>query len=326
MANEHIAPDIARIEVPLHKTPLKAINSYLVRGDGRNLLVDTGFNHPVSQDSLLQSLGELDVDMAETDIFVTHMHSDHAGLVQRIAVPGTRIFMSEADGRIVAGGREAPYWESFPAFFRFTGLEAGGHVAGVSDHPGYAYAPPASDNITFVPDGHRFAVGEREFVCVLTRGHTRGHTCLYETREKRLFCGDHILGTITPNITQMNFDHEALAEYLASLDLVAGMDVQVAHPSHRRRIDDCRGRIEELKRHHRTRLDEVMDIVGDHRVNTVDVTRRMQWSLTIRDWEEYPPAQKLFSAGEALAHLYHLARNGRLRMMEEDGMVLFERA
>lgn len=326
MKTERIADDIVKIEVDLPKTPLRITNSYLVLGPERNLLIDTGFNHPVSREAMLRGLEELKVDMRRTDIFVTHLHSDHAGLTQLIATPETRIYMSEADGRIVAGGRESEFWEKFKEFYHFTGLYAGGHVTGVADHPGYAYAPSVSDNITFVPDGHRFSVGKYNFTCVLTKGHTRGHICLHEADRRILFSGDHILGKITPNITQMSFDHDALGEFLDSLDLVDRLNAAVAYPGHRVPIEDPRGRIGELRRHHDHRLREVMDIVGDGRVDTVEVARRMRWSLTIEDWLAYPPAQKLFSAGEALAHLHYLALRDKLRMTWEDGVVYFEKA
>lgn len=326
MKIEAIADDIFKIEVDLPKTPLRITNSYLIRGPERSLLIDTGFNHPVSRAALLAGLAELRVDMDRTDIFVTHLHSDHAGLIHLIATPSTRIFMSEADGKIVAGGRESDFWERFREFYRFTGLYAGGHVRGVEDHPGYAYAPPASDRIEFVPSGHVVAAGRRSLRTVLAKGHTRGHLCLYEPEERILFSGDHVLGKITPNITQMSFDHDALGEYLDSLELVAGLGAKIAYPGHRVPIADLPGRVCELRRHHERRLEEVMDIVGDGGPDTVEVTRRMRWSLTIENWDDYPPAQKLFSAGEALAHLHYLTLRGRLRMSWDDGVVHFEKA
>lgn len=322
-----IAPNIHKIEIPLPRTPLRAVNSYFVRDEsGRNLLVDTGFNHEQCRRAWTEALRLLDIDMERTDLFVTHLHSDHAGLAQFLAKPGTRIFMSEADGRTVGQGQHADFWEAFKLFYRFTGLYAGGHVTSVADHPGYSFAPPPGDNITFVEDGHRFEAGGYSFRCVLTKGHTRGHLCLYEPDRRMLFAGDHILGKITPNITLMSFDHDALAEFLASLDIVDALDVDIVHPGHRHPVADCRGRIRELREHHARRLEEVMAIVGGDRLNTVDVAKQMRWSLTFENWLDYPPAQKLFSAGEALAHLHHLVGLGRLIMEEDaDGLVYFQR-
>ena len=321
-----IAPDIFKIEVPLPKTPLRITNSYYVRGGERGMLIDTGFNHLLCREAMTEALERLDVDMNRTDLFITHLHSDHAGLSRFLAKPGTRVFMSEADGKVVAAGQHADFWESFKKFYNFTGLYSGKYVTSVNDHPGYAYAPPASDDFIFVEDGHEFAVGQYTLRCILTKGHTRGHLCLYEPERKFLFSGDHILGKITPNITLMSFDHDALEEYLASLDVIDALELENVYPGHRHAIGDAHGRIRQLKEHHAQRLEEVMAIIGEKRLNTVEVTRAMRWSLTIENWEDYPPAQKLFSAGEALAHLHYLARRDKLVMDEgEDGLVYFSR-
>lgn len=321
-----ILPGISKLEIPLPKTPLKATNSYFIRGRDRDLLIDTAFNHELCREAMTEAMERLGIDMARTDLFVTHLHSDHAGLSQFLKRDGTRIFMSRADGTVVGAGRDAAFWDSFKNFYHFTGLYAGGHVTDVAQHPGFAYAPAAADDILFVEDGHRFDVGEYSLVTVLTPGHTRGHFCLYEPEKKLLFSGDHILGKITPNITQMSFDHDALGEFLGSLGRIERLDVDVVLPGHRHSVEDCRGRIEQLRRHHDKRLEEVMTLVGDKTATTVDVARGMRWSLTYDNWDEYPPAQKLFSAGEALAHLHYLELRGRLvREANADGVVTFRR-
>lgn len=72
--------------MPLPGNPLKNLNAYLIQGP-RNLLVDTGFRQEECRTALTAGLAELGVDMASTDIFLTHLHSDHAGLASRIALP-----------------------------------------------------------------------------------------------------------------------------------------------------------------------------------------------------------------------------------------------
>ena len=49
---EQIAKDIYRIEVPLPNNPLRSLNSYFLRGEERDLLIDTGFRRPVCQAAL----------------------------------------------------------------------------------------------------------------------------------------------------------------------------------------------------------------------------------------------------------------------------------
>jgi hypothetical protein len=41
---EQILPDLYRIEIPVPKSPLKALNAYLLKGRKRFLLIDTGWN------------------------------------------------------------------------------------------------------------------------------------------------------------------------------------------------------------------------------------------------------------------------------------------
>lgn len=83
--------------VPLPGNPLKNLNAYLIRGP-RNLLVDTGFRQEACRQALAAGLAELEVSMADTDIFLTHLHSDHAGLAPEFLAPTSRIFVSATDG------------------------------------------------------------------------------------------------------------------------------------------------------------------------------------------------------------------------------------
>ncbi len=326
MRYEEMAENVVRIEIPLPDTPLRATNSYLVRDGGRNLLVDTGFNHPECLDAMRRAWRDLAIDPDRTDLFITHMHADHSGLVRHFAGPRSRVYMSRDDGRVVADARNPETWLPLRRFIRRSGLIAVGFGDDVECHPGFACAPDEGAAIGEIADGQEIPVGGRRLTAVETGGHTAGHMCLYDPERGILFSGDHILGRITPNITLTAPDRDVLADYLAALDRVERLDVSLVLPGHRQAIGDCRGRIAELREHHRRRLREVLDIVGGARKNTVDVTRKMSWSLSCREWDMYPPAQKMFSAGEAFAHLHHLVRQGRLRMTEEGEVYYFERA
>ena len=81
-----VAPNLYRIPVPLPGNPLRNLNAYLIRGD-RNLLVDTGFRQEECRTALKAGLAELGVDMADTDIFLTHLHSDHSPVRRRRRPP-----------------------------------------------------------------------------------------------------------------------------------------------------------------------------------------------------------------------------------------------
>ena len=41
---EEILPNLFRIKIPLPESPLKYLNSYVVRNSQKNLIIDTGLN------------------------------------------------------------------------------------------------------------------------------------------------------------------------------------------------------------------------------------------------------------------------------------------
>lgn len=322
---EQVLPDIFKIEIPLPKNPLRATNSYLIRGEKRNLLVDTGFNCEESRQAMVRALGELNVQMEDTDLFITHLHSDHAGLLSYLVTPETRVFMSEPDAYIVGGGQGSSYWQIFSRFLISSGLIADGIENTIERHPGYRYAPETFDGFTIVEDGYEIIVGSYCFQCLETKGHTPGHICLYDKDKKLLLSGDHILGKITPNITLWQLGEDVLGNYLKSLERIAALDVDLVLPGHRHIFNDCQGRINELKRHHDARLENVQQIVGNQRLSGVQVAQQMKWDLSFKDWYEFPWGQKLFAVGEAMSHLYHLFQQGILQLSCDNEIFYFEK-
>ena len=41
---EEVLPNLFRIEIPLPDSPLKSLNSYVIKAADRNLIIDTGLN------------------------------------------------------------------------------------------------------------------------------------------------------------------------------------------------------------------------------------------------------------------------------------------
>jgi glyoxylase-like metal-dependent hydrolase (beta-lactamase superfamily II) len=111
---------------------------------------------------------------------------------------------------------------------------------------------------------------------------------------------------MTPwGITRSETD-DALGDYLASLEKVYAFDISLVLPGHRRLIRNCRGRIDELKQHHRNRLDEVLSILENGSKTAYDVASGMTWDIDYKSFDLFPVMQKWFATGEAMAHLrYH---------------------
>jgi glyoxylase-like metal-dependent hydrolase (beta-lactamase superfamily II) len=137
--------------------------------------------------------------------------------------------------------------------------------------------------------------------------------CLYEPDKKIFVSGDHILNDITPNIQLWSDEWDPLKEYLASLDKVYQLDIELVLPGHRGIFKNCKERIQELKRHHRNRLDEIVSILEKGKMNAFRVASKMSWDIVSDSWDLFPVSQKWFATGEAIAHLKYLKEEGRIR-------------
>ncbi len=307
---EQIRNDLYRAEIPLPRNPLKATNSYIIKGKPRNLVIDTGMNREECKTALLGAFDELDVDLQETDIFVTHLHADHVGLVEVLASDDAIIYFNQPDADIL---NLKDLWKLVCSLAGRHGFPAELVGQAIDSHPGQRYSPRSNVEFTMVEDGDILRYGAYELRCVVTPGHTGGHTCLYEPHLNYFFSGDHILGDITPNISTWRDDGNPLGEYFKSLDRVYAMPVDLVLPGHRRLVRDCRGRIEELKKHHQQRLDEVVEILSEGSPkNAYEVASKMTWDLVAANWEEFPLMQKWFATGEALAHIRYLEVEGKV--------------
>lgn len=93
--------DIYRMEIPLPRNPLRAINSYVVRGRDRWLVIDTGMNRSECLEVMRASLKALAIDLNRTDFFITHCHSDHIGLVSALKTGASQVFLNPLDAAVI---------------------------------------------------------------------------------------------------------------------------------------------------------------------------------------------------------------------------------
>ncbi len=319
---EEILPGLYRIQVPLPGSPLKATNSYVVAGRDGSLIVDTGWNKEECLATLVSGLEEIGVDLEQTDFFITHMHADHSGLVSALAREGSRIYFGQADAEVIRSS-SPEHWKQLIGFAREFGFPEEDLEKAVGSHPGRRYSTNTLFGSTVLKDGEVIRIGDYRFECIETPGHTAGHICLYEPGRKILVCGDHILGDITPNITLSVDERNPLKEYLMSLDKVCKLDVELALPGHRSVVKNHKERIRELKGHHQARLAEVMSILGKGKQNAYQVASQMTWDIGFKSWDSFPPAQKLFAFGEAMAHLKYLEEEGQVEGHTEQQGVVF---
>ncbi len=316
--SEEILPGLFRIKIPLPESPLKYLNSYVIKSDHKSLIVDTGFNRKECFEAMTKGLSELRIDLADCDFFITHLHADHFGLIARLVTKTSRIFFSRPDKEIIES------WEGFEPMIEYAGKNGFPENElrnALHQHPGYKYGSDWTPDVSVLEDGETITYGNYCFECVETPGHTLGHICLYEAGEKILIAGDHILSDITPNIQCWSDKENPLEKYLASLDKVRNLDVDLVLPGHRRLFKDHRARIDELKLHHERRAEEILDILKKGAGSAFEVASCMTWDIKCDSWNDFPVAQKWFATGEAISHLRFLEEKRLVTREKKDSRI-----
>ncbi len=149
-------------------------------------------------------------------------------------------------------------------------------------------------------------MGRRQLRVEWTPGHSPGHICLYDTKDGLLFAGDHMLPELSPNIgLHPQSTPDPLHEYLDGLKRLAAYEPALVLPAHGRPFSDAPARVKVLAAHHKRRLEQIVEIVGDG--------KKTGWEVALALWG---PRENLYekrlALQEALAHLQALAVESRL--------------
>jgi glyoxylase-like metal-dependent hydrolase (beta-lactamase superfamily II) len=159
-----------------------------------------------------------------------------------------------------------------------------------------------------------------EFRCIHTPGHTPGHVCLYNEKNRLMFLGDQLLFDITPNISFRARPENALEQYLQSLQKLKAYDVTLPLVGHRENSGNYYARIDELIRHHELRLRSLVAIIkANPGINGYEAASKMKWSIR-GGWDDFPPGQKWFAVCEAQAHIDYLIHEGKASIEENKGV------
>ena len=277
---ECISEGLYRIPVPLPGNPLRELNSYLLRGRERSLLIDTGFRQEEGRRALFAGLAELDVDPRDVDVALTHLHSDHSGLAPEVVGETGWIYVSGPDRAYLEQPEEAK-WAHTDAFYISEGFPPE-LLAQNRANPARALAPVPTGRYRTLEPGAVLEAGGRRLTCLPAPGHTPGQLCFWDESDGILFTGDHVLFDISPNITPWNGMEDALGCYLDSLRAVRELPARLALPGHRR-PGALAPRVDALLEHHARRLDELTAILRARPGSTAyEAAAHMTWNIRSR--------------------------------------------
>ncbi len=321
-----IDKNIYRIVVPLAGSPLGTLNAYYFRGSEEEYLMDTGFNTPECEASLLESLVSLGYRPDRLNIINTHLHADHTGLNHRFVGKNRHIYMSFEDRSLMKRFYEHPDFRRGGRDLR-EGADTAIFEAMLDLGPGRDSKRRIiydEEQYVGLKDGQMLDLGPCVLQTIVVPGHTPGNTMFYLRDRKIMFTGDHILFDITPSISYIPENENSLAQYIKSLEYAKQFDVTLALPGHRS-PGDYQSRIDRILLHHQHRLAEIVDIVGNNPgLTAYEIARRMRWRIRLDENGRFPPEQMWFAAGECMSHLDKLVDDGRLRRIEGEPYITYQ--
>ena len=200
--------------------------------------------------------------MADTDIFLTHLHSDHAGLAPEFLAPTSRIFVSATDRAGLPGPACTGRWEDFDDLFLAKRLSAAAAEGAGAVQPGRSLSPAPCGRYEAVADGDRFSYGGYTSRPSSPPATPRGTWCCGRRPTVSCSWGTTSSSTSPPNITVWPSYANPLGGYLDSLALVRRLPVRLPLPAHRTVQTGLRERIDEITAHHSRRCGEVLTVLS----------------------------------------------------------------
>ncbi len=314
-----IREDIYQVKLPL-PFALRIVNCYLLRGAAGWSIVDTGLHTDKGEACWRTIFAELAIKPGDIEkIVVTHHHPDHYGMAGWLSAWNqtvTPIYTSAREHDMIA----QVWWRDEGISTDFAALM---HSAGVGETMLDAMlrigaeireeTAPHPPEIAVISTGERLRLGTRDFKIINGPGHSVAQVLLYDDTDRLIFCADHVLAKITPNVgIWPGSDPSPLHSFLDSLQALLALEVNTALPGHRSIIEDWQGRITELQAHHDTRLAQMYDAAHDG-------ATAFQIAQTVFDFEQFTAHEMRFAVAETLAHLEYLRQRGDIA--REDGDV-----
>lgn len=329
-----IVPGIYRVDVPFPQgwfppdAPSATI-CYLVEQASGWLMIDSGLHHPSCYEAVCEQLSALRISLADIRwLVITHFHPDHFGLAGRIkAASQARIIMHRQDWEVVKFILDsANSWseDEVTKWASSLGITAP-EMDGLRQVVGFGvmlFSYVSEPDVLL--EGDEQAVGDTGCLhAIRTPGHTPGHVCIYDESQRVLFSGDHVLTGITTHITPSLLGTEdQLSEYMRALRKVEKLDVRIVLPAHEQPFTNLTQRVEELLGHHERRLQQVLAPLRNRSLSAREVASQVEWMVGL--WDRMDGMNRLLAIQETLAHLRLLQEQGRVTVVQKEGVSLFQ--
>src|SRR5215213_2366603 len=304
---DRVLPGLWRLRLPLPWPGVPHGNAYAIAAGDGVVLVDTGLHEPGSMRQLELALGQANLNLDLVRLVVcTHAHSDHYGQAAPVMERSGAPLWMHPNHEHMTKAAEHPE-RAFERRFEIA------RQSGVPAETLAAYREARS--------GEKFGIAEivmpdRELLPGVevetdlgtwqvheTPGHAPSHVVLHQPERGLLLSGDHLLGRVSLYY-DFGYTPDPAREFLSSLDVVDGLDVQLILSGHGRPVRDARALAEANMQAVHERLDRVRAALAKGARTPFDIVPEML------DAEMPGPMMISWGLTETLCYLRHLERLG----------------
>ncbi len=290
------------------------------------MLVDTGWNSKEAFVALEQQLKEIGLNFKDiTRIVITHFHVDHYGLASKLKqLSGAKIALHQREKDFIDSREFNIDTDQAGQWLRLHGVPEKELLQLQTAFQWIDFSPPSPD--LALHEGEKIPFGSFCFELIWTPGHSPGHVCLYEPAKKILLSGDHILPTITPNVSLYPYSADnPLGNYLNSLRAIEPLEVNLILPGHEHIFTGLKQRVAELLQHHEERIAAIIEVIKEEAKTAYEISSKIPWGINgvITPFEEMLPFDKRLAMQETLAHLELLRIEEKVGKAVKDGIVFY---
>ena len=304
---DRVLPGLWRLRLPLPWPGVPHVNAFAIAAVDGVVLVDTGLHEPGAMLQLERALYQAGLRVEHVRLLVcTHAPSDHYGLAGPIMErSGCELWMHPNHEHMTKAARDPDRsFERRLEVARQSGVPASTLAEYESARRGmnFGIAEIVTPDRGLV-EGVEVETDLGAWRVHETPGHAPSHVVLHQPERGLLLSGDHLLGRVSLYY-DYGYTPDPAGEFLASLDVVDRLDVQLVLAGHGRPVREARALAEANRRAVHERLDRVRRAIADGPRTPFEIIPDVLET-------QLPPAMKVFwGLSETLVYLNHLERRG----------------
>ncbi len=286
---------------------LDHVHCYALEAPEGWTIIDAGLGTPGTVrrwGEVLEQLGKPEIHR----LVVTHYHPDHIGCTGLLAdlVRPVEIVQGRLDAALSINAWVEMDVEGVYDHMYGNGMSTEMAREAADEEGGLPVTIPKPTRL--VDEGDLIRIDAEDFRVLHLPGHADGHIALLGQTSGRMFGGDVILATISPNVGRWeDTDFDPLGRYFTTLERLAELSPTIVYGGHRAPVEDVAGRAREIRAMHDERLLIALGALHSGASSAMEVAAVI--------WPDgHGMHERRFALVEALSHVERLVADGRATM------------